>query len=159
MLFSNLAVIMWIASCNSSSNHSLNKINEKVIIASSDYENDPYRTMMQGCTGFNDYYHIVEHEGNGVTNIFVGITGFNEKDSNCWGILSELYNNMAPDSLIREQNAYFIYVSDTSKHIRVRSRAQLMASDSIRNMVIGINSFDTTNAEISKFTALPFRKL
>lgn len=110
--------------------------------------------LLLGCRA-NFIYEVREPAVGGKANVFVGVTDWDGSSEACWSSLSEYYNNIAPDSGVTLQKAYFI-AEPTGKAVNQVSRWSQMTEE-VKNRVIGVSVYHDY-AETMSFTEGPFSK-
>ena len=100
-------------------------------------------------------YEVREPAVAGHANVFVGVSGWDASEEDCWYSLSEYYNNIAPDSGVTLQKAYFIAEPNGKAVNKVSSWAQM--TETVKSRVIGVAVYDD-KAEAVSFQEAPFHK-
>jgi hypothetical protein len=107
-----------------------------------------------GCRA-NFIYEVREPAVAGQANVFVGITDWDGSKEACWYDLSEYYHNIAPDSGVTLQKAYFI-AEPTRREVKKVSNWSQMTEE-VKSRVIGLSIYDR-EADTLSFEETPFIK-
>jgi hypothetical protein len=98
-------------------------------------------------------YEVREPAVAGHANVFVGVTDWDDSAEDCWASLAEYYNNIAPDSGVTLQKAYFIAEPSKKAISKVSHWSQM--TEQVKSRVIGIAVYDG-KAETLSFKEAPF---